>query len=200
MSHVEHAVRNIVSLYVTQGKMFTVYQIWCDAQAAGKGVLDYNEVRRVIESIINDNYSTLSGWTRTVGNHLRNLDNNVGKAGEAPQIYHRVNDNILNYDPNFRIYNATVVSTPNTQYNRTGLIVASPISKPKKKKSNKKGLFKFKVWLNGGLVNCNFVNPRGQGGKFVSNQDYEGYGVLDNGQPVLVRQDHQGKLYATSVN
>lgn len=197
---IEHAIRNTISLYINKNQMFTVYQIWSDTQAIVKSRIDYNFVRKIVESIINDDHSLLSEWTRTVGNHLRNLDNRVGKVGEAPQIYHRIDQDVEDYDPNFRLRGQKTVNTKPakavveqpTSHPR-GLIVESPIK-------TKKGLFKFKVWANGSLVNCSLVNPRGQGGKFLSNSDYEGHGILDNGVPVLVRQDNEGKLYAITQN
>lgn len=191
----EHAVRNIISLYVSKGQMFTVYQIWSDAQEFVKDILDYDTVRQVVESIINDGGSQIPRWTRSLGNHLRKLDNSTGRVGQAPQIYHPVGADIRNYDPNFRfkqVQSVTVVT-----HNRTGLVVASPLPK---QKANRKGFCKFKVWANGSLVDCSLTNPRGNGGKFLPNVDGESHGVLDNGQPVLVRQDNEGKLYATSVN
>lgn len=176
-----HVVRKTVFEYVRLNQMFTVYQIWKDASFISKTTLDYDLVRNVVESMINDNLSNIPGWCRTVGSNFK-LDNTVGKVGSAPQIYHPVQMSISNYDPNFTLNNSV------------------KITHPVKTEKNVSGLFKFNVWFHGKLVPCNLRNPRGNGGKFIKNKPYEGHGVLDSGVPVLIKQDQDGKLYALSLN
>lgn len=183
-------VENVVDEYIKRSQMFTVYQIWEDASFLSGSRLDYNNVRRIVESKINDGFSFYAGWTRNVGRHLTKLDNTVGNIGAAPQIYHPVGASINNYDPHFRLHKT-----------RTNVkkVVANVQQQPQKKvvSSNKTGgLFRFNVWLNGQLVPCSLRQVRGSGGKFIKNRDYEGYGVLNDGSQVIVKQDNEGKLYA----
>lgn len=198
----EAVVDNVISEYVKRNQMFTVYQIWKDTSFLNGSSVDYNMVRNIVESRFN--YGNYPQWTRTVGDHLRKLDNTVGKVGEPPQIYHLVGSNVKNYDPNFRMYNVTV---PAKKVDPVTINVAPPVvsinipAKPQKKPvaSNKpSGLFRFNVWVNGQLLPCNLRQVKGEGGKFVKNQAYQGYGVLDDGSPVIVKQDKEGKLYAIS--
>lgn len=185
----ELIVEYVICEYINRNQMFTVYQIWHDSSFFGISGLNYDMVRTIVENNINDNYSKYPGWSRSIGNHLKKLDNSTGRVGHPPQIYHPVGADIKKYDPDFRLCVVT--------YNRTGSVIASSLPK---KKTNNKGFCKFNVWLNGSLVSCNLTNPRGSGGKFLSNIDGESHGVLDNGQQVLIRQDNEGKLYATIVN
>lgn len=195
IGHVLAIVDTVIRDYIKKNQMFTVYQIWFDASDINKSTLNYDAVRSQVEHLINDSYSQVNGWTRSIGYHLGGLNNKVGNVGAPPQIYHPVGADITQYDPTFRLNNNNKVKIVKAvssvvKYPR-GVLITTPPSQRKTK-----GLFKFKVWVNGVLENCSFVNRRGNGGKFVSSPDYEGYGVLDNGLNVVVRQDNDGKLYA----
>ena len=191
-------VSRVMALYIAGKQMFTVYQIWKDTNNLSQGKLPYDYVRHVVESQINDNGSKVLGWTRSLGYHLTNLDNNVGRVGSAPQIYHPVGADITQYDPSFRLYSSSANTQKTVSPNPVSNIV--PGWKNKKKIVKTNGLFVFNVWLNGKLVPCNLRNPRGAGGKFLPSNPFEGHGVLNDGTSVLVKQDHEGKLYAVVTN
>lgn len=182
----KYVVEHVIDEYVKKKQMFTVYQIWEDSGVVNGGKLNYDFVRSVVESKINDCGSKIIGWTRAVHN-IKNPNNTVGKAGESPQIYHPIGAHIKMYDPDFRLHNAIV--------GKGGAVFTK---KPISKEVKLSGLFKFKVWHNGKLVPCSFHQIRGAGGKFVKNPDYQGYGILDNGSAVTIYQDNEGKLYAVA--
>jgi hypothetical protein len=197
-------IDNVVAEYVKRGQMYTVYQIWKDASYLNVSALKYDEVRNRVESNIP------SGWKQTQGHHLANLDNTVGRVGDAPQIYHPVAKSIKNYDPDFRLY-PSLVSVASHPVKVASILPVNPpavpttISMPRTGYTPQKkvfvdqtfnGLFRFNVWLNGNLVPCNLRQIRGNAGKFVKNNAYEAYGVLDNGDQVVIKQDNEGKLYA----
>lgn len=187
-------VKNVVNEYIMRNQMFTVYQIWKDASTLNKSDLHYDTVRTYVEHYM----GLILHWGRVVGYHLTKLDNSVGQSGTYPQIYHPLGDNVLNYDPSFRLYNSTV-SAKRPVVKQVAVQPVSVVNinvTEKQRKSSPSGLFRFNVWLNGKLVSCNLRQVRGAGGKFVKNNDYEGYGVLDDGSSVVVKQDNEGKLYA----
>lgn len=186
-------VKNVINEYIRRNQMFTVYQIWKDASTLNGSTLNYDSVRTYVENYMN----LILHWGRIVGHHLTKLDNRVGQSGSPPQIYHPLGDNVFNYDPSFRLYGSTKSSAkPVVSKNVQPVSVVNVNVTEKQRKSGPSGLFRFNVWLDGKLVSCNLRQVRGAGGKFVKNNDYEGYGVLDDGSSVVVKQDNEGKLYA----
>lgn len=185
---VTHIIDKVVNDYVSRNQMFTVYQIWKDSSYLAKTSINYNSVRNRVEG------TPIPGWSRRTGDHLTNLDDTIGKVGEAPQIYHHISMDISKYDKNFRLYQSNTIATKPTAL--TPLVLPITMEITKKVIDTPSGLFRFNVWLDGKLVPCNLRQVRGIGGKFVKNNPYEGRGVLDNGSEVMVRQDNDGKLYA----
>jgi hypothetical protein len=219
-------VEKTVDFYVDLDQAFTVYQIWCDTKVREGMDVDYDYVRGDVENLINDHQSSISGWTRTVGNHLLdgNLDRKVGKVGEAPQIYHPVGYDITKYDPSFRLYNqhTTPAQSPthnvvfsfdkNSSLNKRKDLGPVVFIKPPvydnypsvqqqlaNKNRGKAGLFQFKVWHDGKLVDCNLLHERNPKGHFVKANPGEAVGYLADGSKVKVQQDADAKLYAVKV-
>lgn len=171
MFNLDNEATKVVNEFINNEEMFTVHNV--------KNILrmrfpneniSHDDVRNVVEQLYSGLYLAHFEYYRDIGYHL--------PLNPPPQIYFNPNKHNIN---DFKVSSARNLQK-------------TLVSK------NQKGLYKFNVWLNGKLVPCKFVQKRGSKGLFVENNDFEGYGLLEDGRRGVVRQDSDGKLYISINN